>query len=660
MAVRTIDILNILRPENLATSLANVFMTWEMFRNSWLGEKRELQNYLFAIDTQTTSNSSLPWKNSTHIPKLTQIRDNLHANYLSSLFPNDRPIAWEGDDEDSNSKLKRQVIESYMANKMRLGDFKTEISKCINDFIDYGNCFAMPVFVDEKTIDSITGEEIAGFIGPKMQRISPLDIVFNPTAMTFEESPKFIRTIKTLGGLKADIEDHPEMGYLDQVFDLVIANRQKFAGTSQGDFAKTESYQFAGFSSYHHYFTSDYVELLDFYGDYYDTETKQLYKNYCITLVDRTHIIRKVSNPSWLGSAGIRHAGWRQRPDNLYAMGPLDNLVGMQYRIDHLENAKADAYDLIVHPVIKIKGIVEDFDYGPGERIYLGDEGDVEFARPDTTMLSADTQITMYETKMEEMAGSPKQAMGFRTPGEKTAYEVQVLENGSNRIFINKTAYFEEIFMEPLLNAMLEMARRNMGVSDVIRVMDDQLGAIQFMTITKEDLTARGKIRPIGARHFARNANIVQNLTQLANSAVGRDPAVLAHISGKKMAYLFEELLSLERFHLVQDNIRVAEDLETQEATQSAQQILAEKASVAPPGAAPQGQQGSPGSPTGTPGQIGPTGQPGSPLTAELKPSTSGEPSSNQLAELSIRSGISRLPQGARLTTGNSLGSRGQ
>jgi hypothetical protein len=27
-------------------------------------------------------------------------------------------------------------------------------------------------------------------------------------------------------------------------------------------------------------------------------------------------------------------------------MGPLDNLVGLQYRIDHLENAKADALDL--------------------------------------------------------------------------------------------------------------------------------------------------------------------------------------------------------------------------------------------------------------------------------------------------------------------------
>ncbi len=446
---------------------------------------------------------------------------------------------------------------------------------------------------------------------------------------------------------------------------MIVENRQKFNGMSLADFAKTEAYQFAGFSSFYHYFTSSYVELLDFYGDYYDIHEKKLYKNYCITVADRSRIIRKVPNPSWLGSSGIRHCSWRQRHDNLYGMGPLDNLVGMQYRIDHLENAKADGFDLIIHPVITVKGFVEDFDYGPSERIYMGDDGEVTFARPDTTMLNADTQIMMYEQKMEEMAGSPKQAMGFRTPGEKTAYEVQVLENGSNRIFINKTAYFEEVFMEPLLNDMLESARRNMGASDLVRVLDDQLGAVSFMKITKEDLASRGKIRPIGARHYARNANIVQNLTQLANSAIGRDPSVLSHISGKKMAYLMEELLSLGRYHLVQDNIRVAEDLETQEAVQEAQQILAEKANpagqpsnapTAQPGAQQGAQAGPRGQPKGVVGEIVP-GVPGA-VGNEVRPAQgrgSGEPGPNMLATLSHRTEIGAVPSGARVGNANSV-----
>lgn len=574
---RTLDINDIIKPDNVATNISDTFQRWEMMRNQWLEGKQEIQRYIFATDTSTTSNSWLPWKNSTHLPKLCQIRDNLNANYMAALFPNDQPIEWEGDDDAAESKQKRMVIEQYMENKMRGGKFRIEVQKCVNDWIDYGNAFAMTEFVAEKTIDPITKEETPGFVGPKLVRISPLDIVFDPTTANFASTPKIIRSMKTLGSMKADIDDHPEMGYLSEAFDHITEYRRAFSGMSQGDFKKNTNYQLDGFASYWEYLNSGYCEILDFYGDYYDVEEGVLYKNYLISVVDRCHIIRKMANPSWLGTNGIHHVGWRLRPDNLYAMGPLDNLVGMQYRIDHLENAKADGFDLVIHPVMKVKGFVEDFDYGPGETIYCGDDGDVEFERPDTTMLNADTQIAMYEMKMEEMAGAPKQAMGMRTPGEKTAFEVQILENGTNRIFLNKTGYFEEVFLEPALNDMLEVARRNMNPTDVVRVVDPALGAVNFMTITREDLAASGKIRPIGARHFIRDANTVQNLVQLSNSPVGQDPAVNAHISGIKMAYLFSELLHLERYGLVQPNVRIAEQLETQKLMQSAQQILGEQ-----------------------------------------------------------------------------------
>ena len=574
---RTLDIEHITMPDHLARSISNRFVEWESMRNQWLEEKREIRNYIFATDTMGTTNQANPWKNSVHIPKLCQIRDNLNANYMAALFPNDRPIKWEGDDESSEAKSKREVIEAYMANKLRMGQYRGIVQQLANDFIDYGNVFAMTEFVAEESEDPVTGEKTPGFVGPRLVRISPTDIVFNPTAANFAESPKIIRELRTLGSLKALMEDHPEMGYLDEIFDKVTATRHRLHGLSQGDFKKSDSYQMDGFGSYLEYFQSDYVELLHFYGDLFDPETQTFQKNRVITIVDRCYILRNEPYQSWTGKPNIFHCGWRLRPDNLYAMGPLDNLVGMQYRIDHLENAKSDAYDLIVHPVMKIKGYVEDFDYGPGERIYLGDEGDVTFMSPDVSMLQADTQIAIYEAKMEEMAGAPKQAMGFRTPGEKTAYEVQILENGANRVFLNKSSYFEEMFLEPILNSMLEIARRNMGPSDLIKVMDDQYGVAEFMKITKEDIAARGKLRPIGARRFARNSNILQNLTQLASSPLGQDGAINAHISGVKMAVLIEELLDLERFDLVQENVRISEMLETEKLKQSAQQIIMEQ-----------------------------------------------------------------------------------
>ncbi len=577
MPKKTLELSDLISPDSLATLIANRYQDLEIKRNSWLEQKKEIRDYIFAVDTAGTSAGELSWKNSTHIPKLCQIRDNLHANYMAALFPTDKPIRWEGDDIEAESIAKRRAIEAYIENKLRLGDFETEVSRIVLDFIDYGNCFGVVDFIVEKTKDPLTGETIPGFTGPKLRRISPLDIVFDPTAATWADTPKIIRSVKSLGSIKADIDDNPEMGYGEDILNRVLEGRHKMAGISHGDVAKNSGFQMDGFDNWLSYFQSDYVEILDFYGDLYDPETQELRRNQVITVVDRCYVVREATHPSWLGRAPIFHVGWRLRPDNLYAMGPLDNLIGMQHRIDHLENAKADAFDLIVHPVMKVRGFVEDFNYGPGERVHVSEEGDVEFMRPDATMLNADTQISIYEAKMEEMAGAPKQAMGQRTPGEKTAYEVQILENGAQRIFTNKTNYFEKVFIEPVLNAMLEVGRRNMGATDIVRVIDNELGVVEFMRVTKEDITAKGKIRPIGARHFARNANMLQNLTQFSASPIGQDPAVNVHLSGKKIAKMVEQLLGFEQWDLVQENIRVSEQLETTQLAQTAQQQVMEQ-----------------------------------------------------------------------------------
>lgn len=577
---KTIELENFLEIETVASEIGSLFQSWENYRNKWLADKAEIQQYIFATDTMTTTNASLPWKNKVHIPKLCQIRDNLHANYMAALFPNDGAMIWEGDDTNSETRSKRLAIQNYMSNKLKQSGFRTEVSRLVYDYIDYGNVFAMPVFVAEYTTDALSGEQIPVYIGPKAQRISPYDIVFDPTAPSFAEAPKIIRSLRTLGSLKKDIETKPELGYLQEAFERIIQNRHKFSGHSQGDFKKNQQFMFDGFTGFWEYFNSNYVEILDFYGDFYDKTTGELYQNHLISVIDRTHVIRNKSSDNWLGVPPIRHAGWRLRQDNLYAMGPLDNLVGLQHRIDHLENAKADAFDLIVHPVIKVVGFVEDFNYGPGERIYAQEEGDVTFMAPDTTFLQADTQIAMYEAKMEEMAGAPKQAVGFRTPGEKTAYEVQVLENGANRVFLNKISYFEEMFLEPLLNDMLELARRNMNESDLIRVLDEESQAVIFKSITKEDISARGKIRPIGARHFAQNANILQNMTQFAQSALGQNPLVTSHFSGKRIAQAVESLLGLEKYKLYQPNIGLYEQAEMKQIAASLDQTHMEEQTV--------------------------------------------------------------------------------
>lgn len=565
MAGQTLDLENIVSPDLLASEIGNKWREWDTLRVKWIEEKKELRNYLYATSTQTTANAILPWSNTTTMPKLTQIRDNLHANYFSTLFPQSKWMRWEADSRQDATRAKRTVIQSYMENKTRQSDFVNTASVLLDDWIQYGNCFAT-VQWEQNYVTKENGEVIPQYIGPRMVRISPYDIVFNPTASDFYKTPKIVKSLLTLGEVKRMIEDDPRNKHFADVFDKMLYSRANVMG-NDATFTKADGFIADGFSSIQHYYGSNYVEILTFYGDIYDTEREELMVDRIITIVDRAYVISNEENPSWLGHAPIYHSGWRTRPDNLYAMGPLDNLVGMQYRIDHLENLKADVFDQIAYPMLKIRGDVEDFEFEPGGRIYIGDEGDVGYLAPDATALQADLQIQILENKMEEMAGAPKQAMGIRTPGEKTAFEVQSLQNSASRIFEHKTAHFERTFLEPVLNAMLEVARRNMNVSDTIRVLDDATGAVLFKSITKDDITAKGKIIPVGARHFAERARRIQNLTQLYQIKLA-DPTVAPHISGKALARILSE--ELGEPELFGDNIAITEQLETQQAMQEA------------------------------------------------------------------------------------------
>ena len=566
MAGTTLDIEGVIDPHTLAVDISSRWTSWNNSRSEKVKEWKELRNYVYATDTRTTSNNKLPWSNSTTTPKLTQIADNLHANYFAALFPQKRWFRFEATDNEGDVKIKRDIIQAYMQNKLRQSDFVNTTSKLINDYIQYGNCFAT-VDYQRKITNFEDGERVVNYVGPKLVRISPYDICFNPIAAEFADTPKIIRSILTLGEVQRMVETSPDKAYMEGVFNKMLGNRGAAKG-NEIDVNKSEGFVADGFSNLTDYYESDYVEILTFYGDIYDTDTGKFMNNRVITIVDRSYVLSNEENPSFLGRDPIFHVGWRDRPDNLYSMGPLDNLVGMQYRIDHLENLKADVFDQIAYPVLKIRGDVEDFDFEPNARIYLGDEGDVGYLVPDATALNADFQIQNLEAKMEMMAGAPREAMGIRSAGEKTAFEVNQLMTAAGRIFQHKTAHFERVFLEPILNAMLESSRRAMDSADVVRVLNEDTGLFFFEQITREDIQANGKIIPIGARHFAERAQRVQNITTLYQIKAS-DPSVASHLSGKEFARILADELGEPA--LFGENVAVSEQLETQKVVTEAQ-----------------------------------------------------------------------------------------
>lgn len=573
MAGKTLDLDDLIEKDDLGCRIANYWQDWHTARQPKVQEWKELRQYIYATDTTKTSNNKLEWNNKTTIPKLCQIRDNLYANYMATMFPKRRNIVWEGATKDDQTKEKTEAIKDYMQHCIEQPWFEDEISKLVYDYIDYGNAFVMPAWKDDR-VEHPNSTQV-GYVGPIPRRISPLDIVFNPVAPSFDESPKIVRSLVSLGEAKEVITRLTKTPDEVEVAEHLLKYMKELRHSSQSwgtdMHIKDDYYQVDGFDTFQRYLQSDYVELLTFYGDIWDRESDEFLRNQMVVVVDRHKVAFKGAHPSYFGKAPIFHIGWRKRQDNLWAMGPLDNLVGMQYRVDHIENMKADLFDLTVFPPLKIKGYVEDFEWGPMARIVTSEEGDVELMTPPMNVLQANVEIQQLEMKMEEMAGAPKEAMGFRTPGEKTMYEVQRLENAASRVFQSKIKQFEQYIIEPLLNAMLELARRNMDIA-VVGILDDEFKIRVFKDLSVKDIAGAGRIRPVAARHFAEKAEMVQNLNNFTTSIMGQDPDIKAHFSSIQLAKLIEDLLEIGDWNVVQPYIRLTETAEAQRMSNAQQE----------------------------------------------------------------------------------------
>lgn len=577
-AGNSLDIASIMSTEHQsATEIANKWVAWDAARIQWKNAFNENKRYVYATSSRETSNASNPWSHSTHIPKITQVYDNLKANYMAGLFPNNDWLSFEGEDAESVTKQKRDIVESYLKTKHRLSGFRNVVGNLLDDWIMGGNCFAYVGYEAQSHMDPETEIQTPNYVGPKAYRISPFDIVFNPLATSFEQSPKIIRSIKTLGELARDVEENPELGYEEEVFNNAMSIRSNLHLGDNEEVQKYMEMPYDGFGTFSQYLDSGYVEILDFYGDIYDKEEMNLYKNYVISVVDRKWVIRRQPLDTWTGRPHIYHVGWRDRPENLWAMGPLDNLVGLQYRINHLENAKADAFDQMIAPDLVYKGEVQEYPGEHGSVVYeVNEGGDVRYLAPDTTVLNADFQIKELEDRMELYAGAPREAMGIRSPGEKTAFEVQSLQNAAGRLFQSKMTHFEVNMLEKIVNAEIEVARRNLNTTDVIKIIDDDTGVQEFLTVTKDDITANGKLVPIGARHFAQQSQLAQELMQL-QQVMSMDPEMLTHFPSTRLAEMWEDVLGFEKFNLYEPNGRIFERMESQQLQAMASQQLQEE-----------------------------------------------------------------------------------
>ena len=548
MPVKTFDINHDIETDSLAENISNKWISWINGRQQWEERYRKVLQYLYSTTTDTIyGQASNPWSANVHIPKMTQLRDVLVTYELESLFSLTNYYEFEGFTKDSNTLENRNNIKALLKAMLDEGGFKETVEKLVADYIDAGNCFVMPVW-DSKFVEDSNGLQRLFWEGAKAVRINPLDIVFDPTACEFKDSPKIIRTVLSLGELTVLAEKDPIM---KKGLEKALTIRQDImTAVTNGDTIKGDEITIAGFGNWSTYVTSDVVEILTFYGTVYDVVKKELHKNKKITIMDRRVLLKEEPLDDLNGYDFIFKGGYRDRKDILWAMSPLENILGMQARIDFLENKRSDCYDATVNPVRVIKGNVDMPDsLGPGDEIRMDTDCDVHYLAPDTSILTADTLMDRYEYKMEEMVGSPKEVTGFRTPGEKTMYEVAQLMTAATRIFQRQIRKFEREILEPAINILLQMyLKKKAGQVITLKTWNAEKGYYMFTEINADEINALGRIVVFGTEVAQEKSQVAQALQALGQNPLFLDEVVRNNFSPEVLGKVFSYVTGLDKF----------------------------------------------------------------------------------------------------------------
>jgi hypothetical protein len=171
----------------------------------------------------------------------------------------------------------------------------------------------------------------------------------------------------------------------------------------------------------------------------------------------------------------------------------------------------------------------------PGTVISGDATATVRYMHPDVSILQSGTLMADYMALMEEYAGAPREMMGFRTPGEKTAFEYSQMMNAAQRVFQKKIRNYE-LMSEELINAALHLyLHESAGQSIELKVWNSEVGVSLFTKVNVDDIRGDGQIRAVGSVSYADKAKLAQSMQQLGNSALFMDPTVLANISPAKL-----------------------------------------------------------------------------------------------------------------------------
>ncbi len=549
----------------LASYISGLWDEWRRSIDGILDISKETRAAVFATSIENTSSANMDTVNRTFIPKLADVYDTLQSNYQDALFSSPKFFTFDGN--STKDREKGIAITTLLRNKSEQKKFRqTTGRQIISDYVLYGNFFLDVSY--EKEYNSY-GELV--YTGHVINRVSPLDITFDISATNFRSSPKIVRHLIHIADLKNFPKKFPSKKWDTALIEKLIKTRGADTRDQLIDERKKDNLRIDGFSTVSDYYSQPYVELLVYRGDVFDQDKVEISTGRKIYIIDRSHVILNEESDSPTGYDGLHHCAWRLRPDCLWGMSPLDNLLGMQWRINKIENTKADIYDHIAWPKPIVEGMTSNqMDpkslYDPHTAMCLMGDERFRYESPNPVALSlSDSHMQQYFKSIEDFAGTPPESRGVRSPGEKTKAEFQGLDQRMSRVFKDK-AEVAEGTIEQALREAYELTLQNFDSKDHIEIFDNIEQTQVIKELAKEDIKAIGSFSCIGSKHWDRKNKTKADLADLM-VLLRQFPTMIAHVKGWNTIQAFESSYELEELDLFEQMAGAKEQADVQAIT---------------------------------------------------------------------------------------------
>lgn len=443
---------------------------------------------------------------------------------------------------DDNMTLAR-LIRKHITNKLDECGFKSQYAVFLRQLVITGtSVLALPWRNEEARSYKRTREEGPDgpmylaeemleccYDAPDIQVLDMFDCYVDPYS-TDPNNSAFIRKVhKTKGELinlaKAGTYDLDPMDVVEisQGTGYNTSSSRKYLLTSfEGVETRTWS-------------PADTVELIEFWGDYYDSDNGEYIKDCVITLLD-DKVIGYEENPYWCGKPFV--IGTYSRTGHTpYGFGGIQPILGLLHQLDIITNQRLDNLELNVNGMwtLRADGVLQPNEVytEPGRVFLVGDHNDLQPLAPQNQMWTVTYQEAgLLEQTIDKSFGTGNYiSANQQRSGERvTAAEVAAVRDaGGNRLStIHK--HIEESVLYIFL-AKLHSLVQQFTINPVkVRVAGEGADEYNYWELEPTDLNLPVKLRPIGSDNVIERKNYVQSRLEFVQ-AVAQLPEVMGKLN---------------------------------------------------------------------------------------------------------------------------------